>query len=118
MRSVFLAPEGVPQAPERLIADKGYDCDDFWGWLRRKGVIPCIRPRKSRTERRKTWDDEYKERRHIERTFAWVGKPPATARALRGVDLRVRCFLHRGMHPYLLEVSRAMPLSQSHSLQG
>jgi len=42
-------------------------------WLRRKGVIPCIPPRKNRTGRRKTWDEEYKERWHIERTFAWVG---------------------------------------------
>jgi len=59
--------------PQRLVADKAYDCDEFRAWLRRKGVIPCIPPRKNRTGRRKTWDEEYKERWHIERTFAWVG---------------------------------------------
>ena len=61
------------KCPRHLIADKAYDCDDFRAWLQRKGVIPCIPPRKNRTGRRKTWDEEYKERWHIERTFAWVG---------------------------------------------
>lgn len=55
------------------MADKAYDCDDFRAFLRRTGVIPSIPPRKNRTGRRKTWEEEYKERWHIEQTFAWVG---------------------------------------------
>ncbi len=30
-------------------------------------------PRKNRAGRRKIWDEEYKERWHVKRTFAWVG---------------------------------------------
>ena len=30
--------------PERLVADKAYDCDRLRSWLRRKGIIPCIPP--------------------------------------------------------------------------
>jgi len=59
--------------PERLVADKGYDSDRFRGWLRRKGVIPCIPPRENRRGRRKRWEEEYRERWRVERTFAWVG---------------------------------------------
>ena len=52
--------QGRPRKrPRQLIADKGSDCDEFRARLRRKGVIPCIPPRKNRTGRRKTWDDEY-----------------------------------------------------------
>ena len=58
--------------PERLVADKAYDSDEFRLWLRRKGVIPCIPPRENRKGRRKKWEEEYKERWRVERTFAWV----------------------------------------------
>ena len=51
--------------PERLVADKAYDSDEFRLWLRRKGVIPCILPREK-------WGKEYKERWRVEQTFAWV----------------------------------------------
>lgn len=31
-------PRGRPRKrPERLIADRRYDCDDFQGWVRRRG---------------------------------------------------------------------------------
>jgi len=56
--------------PERPVADKAYDCDRFRSWLRRKGVIPCIPPRRNRRGRRKRWADEYKKRWRVERTFA------------------------------------------------
>ncbi|MCS7240791.1 MAG: transposase [Candidatus Bipolaricaulota bacterium] len=36
-------------------------------------MILCIPPRRNRTGRRKTWDEEHKERWRIERAFAWVG---------------------------------------------
>ena len=58
--------------PERLVADKAYDSDEFRLWLRRKGVIPCIPPRENCKGRRKKWEEEYKERWRVERTFAWV----------------------------------------------
>jgi transposase len=59
--------------PEELVADRGYDSDPFREWLRRKGIRPCIPQRKNRKGRRKTWEEEYKERWHVERTFAWLG---------------------------------------------
>ena len=59
--------------PKRLVADRAYDSDPLRGWLRRKGVRPCIPPRKNRKGRRKTWEEEYKKRWHVERTFAWMG---------------------------------------------
>jgi len=58
--------------PERLVADKAYDSDELRLWLRRKGVIPCIPPRENRKGRRKKWEEEYKERWRVERTFAWL----------------------------------------------
>ena len=61
--------------PEELVADRAYDSDRFRAWLRSKGIRPCIPPRKNRKDkrRRKTWEQEYKERWHVERTFAWLG---------------------------------------------
>ncbi len=56
--------------PRKLVADKAYDCDRFRGWLCRKGVIPCIPPRRNRKGRRK-WADEYN--RRVESAFAWLG---------------------------------------------
>ncbi len=57
--------------PERLVADKAYDCDRFRGWLRRKGTILCIPQQRNRKGRRKRWADEYK--RQVESAFAWLG---------------------------------------------
>jgi len=68
--------QGRPRKrPEKLVADRAYDSDSFRAWLRRKGVRPCIPPRKNRKDkrRRKTWEQEYKERWRVERTFAWLG---------------------------------------------
>ena len=59
--------------PRKLVADKAYDCDRFRGWLRRKGMISCIPPRRSRKGRRKRWADEFKGRWRVERMFAWLG---------------------------------------------
>lgn len=58
--------------PDRLVADKGYDSDKFRSRLRHKGVIPCIPPRENRKGQRKRWEEEYRERGRVERTFAWV----------------------------------------------
>ncbi len=88
--------------PRQLIADKAYDCDDFGAWLRQKGVIPCIPPRQNRTGRRKTLDEEYKERGPSNGPSpGWELPPPP--RALRAADLPVRCVLHRGLPTHLLE---------------
>ncbi len=54
------------------MADKAYDCDGFRSWLRRKGITPCIPPRRSRKSRRKGWEEEYRKRWVVERTFAWL----------------------------------------------
>ena len=61
------------KGPRKLVADKAYDCDRFRGWLRRKGMISCIPPRRSRKGRRKRWADEFKGRWWVERTFARLG---------------------------------------------
>jgi transposase len=61
------------QRPEKLVADRGYDSDPFRRWLRRKGITPCIPARSNRRGRRKSWEEEYRQRWRVERTFAWVG---------------------------------------------
>jgi len=59
--------------PERLVADKAYDCDRFRGWLRRKGVIPCV-PRGGVAEAG-VKDGRMSTRRDgaWRKTFAWLG---------------------------------------------
>ena len=59
--------------PERSVADRAHDCDSLRRWLRGHGVRPCIPPRRNRRGHRKGWEEEYRERWHVERTFAWVG---------------------------------------------
>ncbi len=60
-----------PQLPEAttLIADKGYDSNEFRDALEAKGIAPCIPPRKNR---RKTIAFDkvlYKQRHKIENMF-------------------------------------------------
>ncbi|HAF71367.1 TPA: IS5/IS1182 family transposase, partial [Candidatus Acetothermia bacterium] len=38
--------------PERVVADKAYDSDEFRKWGRSKGMIPWIPPRSNRRGRR------------------------------------------------------------------
>lgn len=58
-----------------LVADKGYDSDALRAQLRRRGIQPCIPPRRNRRPRpgRKPDLTGYRQRWHVERTFAWLG---------------------------------------------
>ncbi len=61
--------------PMSILADKGYDSDRFRERLRRRGIRPCIPYRRGRRPRpgRKPNLAAYRQRWHIERTFAWLG---------------------------------------------
>jgi transposase len=62
--------------PERLIADRGYDCNPLREALKRRGIEPIIparrnNPRASDQDGRKL--RRYRRRWIVERTFAWLG---------------------------------------------
>jgi transposase len=61
--------------PKELVADKAYDSQAFREWLRCRGVRPCIPQRRGKKPRRgrKAELAGYRERWHVERTFAWLG---------------------------------------------
>lgn len=54
---------------EQLIADRGYDSDEFREWLQARGTIPVIPGRKNRREPVVYDAYTYKERNAIERLF-------------------------------------------------
>lgn len=60
-----------PQLPEAttLIADKGYDSDEFRDALEAKGIAHCIPPRKNRRETIPFDKALYKQRHKIENMF-------------------------------------------------
>lgn len=77
-------PPGQPgrprTRPDHLTADRAYDSGPFRRALRRRGIRTCIPPKR----RPKTWRPKrgrpiraspaaYRERWHVERTFAWLG---------------------------------------------
>ncbi len=61
--------------PVSIVADKGYDSDRFREGLRRRGIRPCIPYRRGRRPKpgRKPNLAAYRQRWHIERTFARLG---------------------------------------------
>ena len=61
--------------PKELVADKAYDSQPFRERLRCRGIRPCIPHRRGRRPRpgRKAELAGYRERWHVERTFAWFG---------------------------------------------
>lgn len=61
--------------PGALVADRGYDSDALRARLRRRGIRPCIPFRRNRKPRRGRKPDlaGYRDRWHVERTFAWLG---------------------------------------------
>lgn len=75
--------KGKPKSrPRQLIADKGYDSRKFRQALHRRGIRPCIPPKrrpanwKARQGRPvKDYTEEYRHRWPVERTFAWLGHP-------------------------------------------
>ena len=60
--------------PQELVADKGYDSQAFREWLRCRGIRPCIPHRRGKRPRRgrKAELAGYRERWHVERSFAWI----------------------------------------------
>ncbi|MDQ6831892.1 MAG: IS5 family transposase [Chloroflexota bacterium] len=72
--------KGKPKSrPRQLIADKGYDSRAFRRSLHKRGIRPCIPPKrrpknwKPRQGRPvKTYTEEYRHRWPVERTFAWL----------------------------------------------
>ena len=61
--------EDLPAAPV-LLADRGYDADWFRKALRRKGIEPCIPPRKNRKTDIPYDKTLYKQRYKVENMFA------------------------------------------------
>ena len=61
----------LPTAPT-LIADREYDADWFIAALKKKGITPCIPPRKNRTKRRRYSKQLYKQRHKIEIMFGRI----------------------------------------------
>ena len=55
-----------------LIADRGYDADWFRAALKKKGVTPCIPPRKSRRKKPRYSKLLYKQRHKIEIMFGRI----------------------------------------------
>jgi transposase len=52
-----------------LIADKGYDSDEYRTALQAKGITPCIPPRKRRKAPASFCKSQYKQRHKIENMF-------------------------------------------------
>jgi transposase len=53
---------------EILVADKGYDSDEFRQWLIERGIIPCIPPRSNRKHAHAYSERTYR-RRHVVENF-------------------------------------------------
>ena len=72
---------GRPKSrPWQLVADKGYDSRKFRQLLHKRGIRPCIppkrRPKNWRPRRGRpveAYTEEYRHRWPVERTFAWLG---------------------------------------------
>ena len=60
--------EYLPAAND-LLGDKGYDADWFRQALKKKGIIPCIPPKKNRKQAIAYDKDLYKQRHKIENMF-------------------------------------------------
>ena len=82
LAELTLATIHVPQRrgrpktrPRELVADKAYDSQAFRERLRCRGIRPCIPHRRGKRPRRGPKPDlvGYRERWHVERTFAWLG---------------------------------------------
>ncbi|MBC6411623.1 MAG: IS5 family transposase [Hyphomonadaceae bacterium] len=63
--------EGLPQTQDVvMIADKGYDSDEYRKALMAKGITPCIPPRKGRRSPAQFCKTTYKQRHKVENVFA------------------------------------------------
>lgn len=52
-----------------LVADKGYDSDEFRHWLGEQGIVPCIPPRCHRQQTRPYSKRSYRQRHVVENFF-------------------------------------------------
>lgn len=52
-----------------LLADKGYDTNDILDFLKQRGTVACIPPKRNRIEQRSYDETLYKERNLVERLF-------------------------------------------------
>lgn len=57
------------QTADDLLADKGFDADDFAAWCTEQGMTPIIPPRKGRHHPRQIDKAKYKWRKFIEHTI-------------------------------------------------
>ena len=73
-----------------LIADKGYDSDEYRAALRAKGIRPCIPPRKGRVTPQTYCKTTYKQRYRIENMF---GKLKDWRRIATRYDRRADVFM-------------------------
>jgi transposase len=82
LRTVRVPRGGVgrpKQRPKELVADRAYDSKRFRRWLRSKNIKPTIPLHERRVRKRPKLGRPakvglgYKERRKVERTFAWLG---------------------------------------------
>jgi len=53
-----------------MIADKGYDSDEYRAALNAKGITPCIPPRRGRKSPASFCKIQYKQRHKVENMFA------------------------------------------------
>jgi transposase len=70
-KGAFLLFSALPQAKE-LLADKGYDSDWFRAALIKRGITPCIPPRKNRKVQYHYDKDLYRQRHKIENVFGRI----------------------------------------------
>jgi transposase len=73
-----------------LIADKGYDSDEYRAALQAKGIIPCIPPRKGRNAPASFCKITYKQRHKVENMF---GKMKDWRRIATRYDRRADIFM-------------------------
>jgi transposase len=57
-------------SPKMTVADKGYDSDDFRGWLGKQNITPCIPPKSNRRHRLPFVRRSYRKRHLVENFFA------------------------------------------------
>jgi transposase len=80
-------PDG---AGSLMIADKGYDSDDYRAALKAKGLTVCIPPRKGRTTPPTYCKTQYKQRHKVENMF---GKLKDWRRIAMRYDRRADVFM-------------------------
>ena len=67
-KAAALLLPALPKAKE-LLADRGYDADWFRATLRKKGITPCIPPKKNRKTQIEYNRELYKQRHKVENMF-------------------------------------------------